>query len=327
MAVTPFGSTSVAQWGVCPQFFSRSCLTGKSVSSGYNVSSRVSFMASVSSNFLSRGSLHLIFGLDSHQTLHRRRGSRLIVRADRDYYSVLGVSRNASKSEIKSAYRKLARNYHPDVNKYLRSKISIEGYCLGDSALTGRESSNDLEETQEKTLQDYRHLWVQCENEDCYGLNYKKLLKSRMNICEYCGYHLKMSSSDRIELLIDEGTWNPMDEDMVSLDPIEFNSEEESSDESSEESYEESSDESSEESSEESYEESYKDRIDSYQTKTGLTEAVQTGTCQLNGIPVAIGVMDFQFIGVCASGGARMQEGSLSLMQMAKISSLYMIIK
>ncbi|KAI9116892.1 hypothetical protein K1719_011891 [Acacia pycnantha] len=224
MAVTPFGSTSVAQWGVCPQFFSRSCLTGKSVSSGYNVSSRVSFMASVSSNFLSRGSLHLIFGLDSHQTLHRRRGSRLIVRADRDYYSVLGVSRNASKSEIKSAYRKLARNYHPDVN-----------------------------------------------------------------------------NSDRIELLIDEGTWNPMDEDMVSLDPIEFNLEEESSDESSEESYEESyeesSDESSEESSEESYEESYKDRIDSYQTKTGLTEAVQTGTCQLNGIPVAIGVMDFRFIG------------------------------
>ncbi|KAI9117026.1 hypothetical protein K1719_012025 [Acacia pycnantha] len=117
MAVTPFGSTSVAQWGVCPQFFSRSCLTGKSVSSGYNVSSRVSFMASVSSNFVSRGSLHLLFGLDSSQTLHRCRGSRLIVRADRDYYSVLGVSRNASKSEIKSAYRKLARNYHPDVNK------------------------------------------------------------------------------------------------------------------------------------------------------------------------------------------------------------------
>ncbi|KAK7236513.1 hypothetical protein RIF29_45524 [Crotalaria pallida] len=129
-----------------------------------------------------------------------------------------------------------------------------------------------------------------------------------------------MSSSDRIELSIDSGTWNPMDEDMVSLDPIEFHSEEEP----------------------------YKDRIDSYQTKIGLTEAVQTGTGQLNGIPVAIGIMDFQFMGgsmgsvvgekitrlveyatnellplilVCASGGARMQEGSLSLMQMAKISS------
>nr|YP_010313510.1 acetyl-CoA carboxylase subunit beta [Primula palinuri]UNA62544.1 acetyl-CoA carboxylase subunit beta [Primula palinuri] len=179
--------------------------------------------------------------------------------------------------------------------------------------LTIRESYNNLDVTQK-----YRHLWVQCEK--CYGLNYKKILKSKMNICEQCGYYLKMSSSDRIELLIDPGTWDPMDEDMVSLDPIEFHSEEEP----------------------------YKDRIDSYQRKTGLTEAVQTGIGQLNGIPVAIGVMDFQFMGgsmgsvvgekitrlveyatkklipliiVCASGGARMQEGSLSLMQMAKISS------
>nr|YP_010281968.1 acetyl-CoA carboxylase carboxyltransferase beta subunit [Penstemon fruticosus]UKH51346.1 acetyl-CoA carboxylase carboxyltransferase beta subunit [Penstemon fruticosus] len=181
------------------------------------------------------------------------------------------------------------------------------------SDLTLRERSNDLDATQK-----YRHLWVQCEN--CYGLNYKKFLKSKMNICEQCGYHLKMSSSERIELSIDPCTWDPMDEDMVSLDPIGFHSEEEP----------------------------YKDRIDSYQRKTGLAEAVQTGVGQLNGIPVAIGVMDFQFMGgsmgsavgekitrlieyatnkflpliiVCASGGARMQEGSLSLMQMAKISS------
>ncbi|KAJ8419202.1 hypothetical protein Cgig2_032356 (chloroplast) [Carnegiea gigantea] len=72
----------------------------------------------------------------------------------------------------------------------------------------------------------------------------------------------------------------------------------------------------------------YNHRLHSYQEETGLTEAVQTGTGQLNGIPLAIGVMDFKFIGgsmgsvvVCASGGARMQEGSLSLMQMAKISA------
>nr|UDY69043.1 acetyl-CoA carboxylase beta subunit [Melicope micrococca] len=181
------------------------------------------------------------------------------------------------------------------------------------SDLTISESSDDLDITQK-----YRHLWVQCEN--CYGLNYKKFLKSKMYICEQCGFHLKMSSPDRIELSVDPGTWDPMDDDMVSIDPIEFHSEEEP----------------------------YKNRIDSYQTKTGLTEAVQTGTGQLNGIPIAIGVMDFQFMGgsmgsvvgekitrlveyaanqflplllVCASGGARMQEGSLSLMQMAKISS------
>ncbi|KAK7234885.1 hypothetical protein RIF29_46575 [Crotalaria pallida] len=198
-------------------------------------------------------------------------------------------------------------------NESENSSIITSTNDTNDSDLTRRESSNDLDETQK-----YKHLWVECEN--CYGLNYKKFLKSKMNICEHCGYHLKMSSSDRIELSIDSGTWNPMDEDMVSLDPIEFHSEEEP----------------------------YKDRIDSYQTKIGLTEAVQTGTGQLNGIPVAIGIMDFQFMGgsmgsvvgekitrlveyatnellplilVCASGGARMQEGSLSLMQMAKISS------
>nr|UYG49699.1 acetyl-CoA carboxylase carboxyltransferase beta subunit [Malania oleifera] len=194
-------------------------------------------------------------------------------------------------------------------NKSSGIKTSTNG-----SDLTIRENSNDPDATQK-----YRHLWVQCEN--CYGLNYKKFFKSKMNICEQCGYHLKMSSSDRIELSIDPGTWDPMNEDMVSLDPIEFHSEEEL----------------------------YKDRIDSYQRTTGLTEAVQTGIGQLNGIPVAIGVMDFQFMGgsmgsvvgekitrlieyatdkflpliiVCASGGARMQEGSLSLMQMAKIASV-----
>nr|YP_009634742.1 acetyl-CoA carboxylase beta subunit [Nyctanthes arbor-tristis]QBS49746.1 acetyl-CoA carboxylase beta subunit [Nyctanthes arbor-tristis]WRK68867.1 acetyl-CoA carboxylase subunit [Nyctanthes arbor-tristis] len=197
--------------------------------------------------------------------------------------------------------------------KHTNSRENARSSIRTLSDLTLRERSNDLDVSKK-----YRHLWIQCEN--CYGLNYKKLLKSKTNICEQCGYHLKMSSSDRIELSIDPGTWDPMDEDMVSIDPIGFYSEEES----------------------------YKDRIDSYQRKIGLTDAVQTGTGQLNGIPVAIGVMDFQFMGgsmgsvvgekitrlieyatnkflpliiVCASGGARMQEGSLSLMQMAKISS------
>nr|QIB71915.1 acetyl-coenzyme A carboxylase carboxyl transferase subunit beta [Fagonia indica] len=262
--------------------------------------------------------------------------------------------KNSSKSDDDHYMDDTKSNWNNNVNSciesYLSSKICIESYILGDSDkyndsefnsyicgkvrnsgestnasiitstndtndsdFTKRESSNDLDETQK-----YKHLWIECEN--CYGLNYKKILKSKMNICEHCGYHLKMSSSDRIELLIDPGTWNPLDEDMVSLDPIEFHSEEEP----------------------------YKNRLDSYQKKTGLMEAVQTGTGQLNGIPVAIGIMDFQFMGgsmgsvvgekitrlieyatnqllpliiVCASGGARMQEGSLSLMQMAKISS------
>nr|YP_008145353.1 acetyl-CoA carboxylase carboxyltransferase beta subunit [Glycine tomentella]AGO44250.1 acetyl-CoA carboxylase carboxyltransferase beta subunit [Glycine tomentella] len=211
------------------------------------------------------------------------------------YSYIFGKGRNCSESDNSSTSIITSTNDTNDID-------SIIG-----------ESSNNLDESQK-----YKHLWLECEN--CYGLNYKKIFKTKMNICEYCGYHLKMGSSDRIELSIDSGTWNPMDEDMVSLDPIEFHSEEEP----------------------------YKDRIDSYQRKTGLTEAVQTGTGQLNGIPVAIGIMDFQFMGgsmgsavgekitrlveyatnqllplilVCASGGARMQEGSLSLMQMAKISS------
>nr|YP_009990660.1 Acetyl-CoA carboxylase carboxyltransferase beta subunit [Zygophyllum xanthoxylum]QNM99164.1 Acetyl-CoA carboxylase carboxyltransferase beta subunit [Zygophyllum xanthoxylum]UZU70648.1 acetyl-CoA carboxylase carboxyltransferase beta subunit [Zygophyllum xanthoxylum]WFF46029.1 acetyl-CoA carboxylase carboxyltransferase beta subunit [Zygophyllum xanthoxylum]WFF46097.1 acetyl-CoA carboxylase carboxyltransferase beta subunit [Zygophyllum xanthoxylum] len=224
------------------------------------------------------------------------------------------------------------------IDSYLRSQIGmdtyilsgnenysnsyIDGYIFSESESSHIQTSTNGNDFQNDTnldiTQKYKSLWIQCEN--CYELNYKRFLKSKMNICEGCGYHLKMNSSDRIELLIDPGTWYPMDEDMFSLDPIEFHSEEEP----------------------------YKDRIDSYQRETGLTEAVQTGTGRLKGIPVAIGVMDFQFIGgsmgsvvgekitrlieyatdqllpliiVCASGGARMQEGSLSLMQMAKISS------
>nr|YP_010897245.1 carboxytransferase beta subunit [Matthiola stoddartii]WJZ22271.1 carboxytransferase beta subunit [Matthiola stoddartii] len=228
------------------------------------------------------------------------------------------------------------------IDSYFRSRICIDSHFLGDSNNSNesyiynficsesgkiRESKNykirtnmnrsnlmssrDLYITKNST-----QLWIQCDN--CYVLMYKKV---KMNVCEQCGHYLKMSSSERIELSIDWGTWNPMDEDMVSADPIKFHSREET----------------------------YKKRIDSAQKMTGLTDAVQTGTGQLNGIPVAIGVMDFQFLGgsmgsvvgekitrlveyatnqrlplilVCSSGGARMQEGSLSLMQMAKISSV-----
>ncbi|KAJ7956801.1 Chaperone protein dnaJ [Quillaja saponaria] len=117
MAVTPCGSTSVAQWGMRPHFFLRSGFTSQIPASNNGFTGRVSFMAAPSSSLFSRDSLHGLFDVGSSQTLHHRRGSRFIVRADADFYSVLGVSRNASKSEIKSAYRKLARSYHPDVNK------------------------------------------------------------------------------------------------------------------------------------------------------------------------------------------------------------------
>uniref|UniRef100_UPI0030FF0067 acetyl-CoA carboxylase beta subunit n=1 Tax=Verhuellia lunaria TaxID=447313 RepID=UPI0030FF0067 len=232
------------------------------------------------------------------------------------------------RSEIHiDTYISSSNDYYND--SYIYTFICSESVSGSKGSKSGgsniKTSTNDSDQNMKGKSNDfdinkkYGHLWIQCEN--CYGLNYKKFFRSKMNICEECGYHLKMSSSDRIELSIDPGTWDPMDEDMVSIDPIEFHSEEEP----------------------------YKDRLDSYQRKTGLTEAVQTGVGQLNGIPVAIGVMDFQFMGgsmgsvvgekitrlieyatnrslpvimVCASGGARMQEGSLSLMQMAKISSV-----
>nr|YP_010316972.1 acetyl-CoA carboxylase carboxyl transferase [Rhomboda moulmeinensis]UNB13624.1 acetyl-CoA carboxylase carboxyl transferase [Rhomboda moulmeinensis] len=217
----------------------------------------------------------------------------------------------------------LNSDIYSGIDSYIKSFICTESEKSEISNIESEnfsiesEISNNLDRTTK-----YKELWVLCEN--CYGLNYKKFFSSKMNICEYCGYHLKMSSSDRIKLLIDPDTWESMDEDMVSIDPIEFDIEFDSE------------------------EEPYRDRIPFYQRKTGLTEAVQTGVGKLNSIPIAIGVMDFQFMGgsmgsvvgekitrlieyatnrslpviiVCASGGARMQEGSLSLMQMAKISS------
>nr|AYQ22729.1 carboxytransferase beta subunit [Ricotia isatoides] len=228
------------------------------------------------------------------------------------------------------------------IDSYFRSHICIDSHFLRDSnnsnesyiynficsesgkirerknykIRTHRNRSNLMSSRDFYITKNYNQLWIQCDN--CYELMYKKV---EMNVCEECGHYLKMSSSERIELSIDPGTWNPMDEDMVSADPIKFHSKEEP----------------------------YKKRIDSAQKTSGLTDAVQTGTGQLNGIPVALGVMDFQFLGgsmgsvvgekitrlieyatnqclplilVCSSGGARMQEGSLSLMQMAKISSV-----
>nr|YP_010136342.1 acetyl-CoA carboxylase subunit beta [Musa ingens]QWM96380.1 acetyl-CoA carboxylase subunit beta [Musa ingens]UCC36839.1 acetyl-CoA carboxylase carboxyltransferase beta subunit [Musa ingens] len=221
---------------------------------------------------------------------------------------------NDFHEEVESDFHEeVESDFHEEVESDFHEEVESDFHEEVESDFHEEVESNDFDINQK-----FKHLWVQCEN--CYGLNYKKFFKSKMNICEQCGYHLKMSSSDRIELSIDPGTWDPLDKDMISIDPIDFHSKEEP----------------------------YRDRIDFYQRSTGLSDAVQTGIGQLNGIPVAIGVMDFQFMGgsmgsvvgekitrlieyatnrslpviiVCASGGARMQEGSLSLMQMAKISS------
>ena len=160
-------------------------------------------------------------------------------------------------------------------------------------------------------------LWTKCEA--CGVMTYTKDLKANQMVCLECNHHIRIYSDERITQLIDPETWSAMDEDLVACDPLQFHDRK-----------------------------AYRDRISDYQKKTGLRDAVQTGVGQLDGLPVALGVMDFRFMGgsmgsvvgekltrlieratrerlplviVCASGGARMQEGMLSLMQMAKTSA------
>lgn len=160
-------------------------------------------------------------------------------------------------------------------------------------------------------------LWTRCDH--CGVILYIKHLKENQRVCFGCGFHLQMNSSERIEHLIDTDTWHPLNETLSPGDPLEFKDQK-----------------------------AYTERLREAQERTGLQDAVQTGTGLLDGIPVALGVMDFNFMGgsmgsvvgekitrlieyatqqglplilVCASGGARMQEGIFSLMQMAKISA------
>ena len=160
-------------------------------------------------------------------------------------------------------------------------------------------------------------LWTRCDN--CGTILYIKHLKENQRICFACGYHLQMNSRERIQNLIDIGTWRPLDETLSPCNPLDFCDQK-----------------------------TYTERIQDSQERTKLQDAILTGTGLLDGIPVALGVMDFSFMGgsmgsvvgekitrliehaaregyvlilICASGGARMQEGVLSLMQMAKIAS------
>lgn len=160
-------------------------------------------------------------------------------------------------------------------------------------------------------------LWTRCDN--CGVILYIKHLKENQRVCFGCHYHLQMDSNERIQHLIDAGTWRPLDETVSPCDPLEFRDQK-----------------------------AYLDRLKEAQERTGLQDALQTGTGLLDGIPVALGIMDFNFMGgsmgsvvgekltrvieyatqegltliiLCASGGARMQEGIFSLMQMSKISA------
>ena len=169
----------------------------------------------------------------------------------------------------------------------------------------------------DSTSDSSKGLWTRCDK--CGVILYIKHLKENQRVCFGCSYHLQMSSDERIENILDKNTWRAFDESVSPCDPLEFQDEKE-----------------------------YTDRLEISQEKTGLQDAIQTGSGMVDGIPVALGVMDFAFMGgsmgsvvgekvtrlieyatqegltlilICASGGARMQEGVFSLMQMAKISS------
>ncbi len=177
-----------------------------------------------------------------------------------------------------------------------------------------RKSEPSSQQPQEREIAD--GLWTKCPA--CAVLAYTKDLQGNQMVCLECNHHLRVYSDERIRQLIDANTWMPLDEDLHPCDPLKFRDRK-----------------------------LYSDRLRETQEKTKLIDGVQTGIGKLDGLPMALGVMDFRFMGgsmgsvvgekltrlieqatrqrlpvviVCASGGARMQEGMLSLMQMAKIS-------
>jgi len=160
-------------------------------------------------------------------------------------------------------------------------------------------------------------LWVKCDS--CKEIVYKKEVDKNLKVCPKCNYHFRISARERLKLLADEGTFTEFDVDLLSGNPLDFKDTI-----------------------------SYKDRIKENQKKSGLKEAVISGEAIIKGCPVSLVVMDFSFMGgsmgsvvgekvsraaeralgkkqplvtVSSSGGARMQEGIFSLMQMAKVSA------
>lgn len=171
--------------------------------------------------------------------------------------------------------------------------------------------------TPETSLFARKRLWVYCET--CGAILYISHLKHYNYTCKECEANVSIASYDRIESLIDKDSWRPMFELMSSTDPLEFYDKK-----------------------------TYKERLSEAQEQTGLQDAVQTGTGLMEGIPVALAVLAFDFMAgsmgsvvgekitrliehatktgmsliiVSSSGGARMQEGILSLMQMGKITA------
>jgi acetyl-CoA carboxylase carboxyl transferase subunit beta len=160
-------------------------------------------------------------------------------------------------------------------------------------------------------------LWVKCD--DCKEIVYKKEVEANYNVCPKCGYHFRLNARERFELLFDDNKYKEFATDIRSGDPLEFRDTKR-----------------------------YRDRLRVYEQRVGKSDAVVCAEGKLDGMPVVICAMEYNFMGgsmgsvvgekitlaveralekkepliiVSCSGGARMQEGIFSLMQMAKISA------
>ncbi|MEY4951122.1 MAG: acetyl-CoA carboxylase, carboxyl transferase, beta subunit [Pseudomonadota bacterium] len=160
-------------------------------------------------------------------------------------------------------------------------------------------------------------LFVTCPS--CRGLSYRKDVERRLLVCGTCGHHFRLTVEERLRITVDRGTWEESDAGLVGGDPLRW-----------------------------ADHPSYAERLAVAREKTGHGEAVVTGFAAIESVQVALGIMDFHFMGgtmgtavgekltrlveralatrrplvvFTASGGARMQEGTLSLVQMAKVVS------
>ncbi len=173
----------------------------------------------------------------------------------------------------------------------------------------------------EKRVKVPEGLWVKCNS--CKEIIYRKEVERNLKVCPKCNYHFRISAKERIPLFVDEGSFIEMDRNLTTQDPLEFPPEGKGK-------------------------KAYKDKIKDVQESTNLSEASISGSASIDGHPAMIVVLDFAFFGgsmgsvvgekfvravekayeeslpflsFASSGGARMQEGIISLMQMAKTSA------
>src|SRR5229473_1511217 len=132
-------------------------------------------------------------------------------------------------------------------------------------------------------------LWVKCES--CRNIVFRKDLEANLFVCPKCQFHFKMNAKQRLEMLLD-GRWTEHDAGMTSTDPLKFVDTK-----------------------------PYATRLREAKKKLGMNDAVITAEGQLSGRPVVMCAMEFGFIAGSCSGGARMMEGTISLMQLAKVSA------